>query len=119
MEEFIDGVQKAEDNALKGGRYFADVALEGTKSKANELTTKTEGVKAGETTEGTITKQIENVTSKVPSATFLSLAIGSVALSAMLRMFGRKDDAQFVGHWVPTILTLGLYNKLVKLEGSE
>ena len=78
-----------------------------------------EGVKAGETGEGAITKRIEEFTSKIPSATFLSLALASVGLSALLRMFDRKEDAQFVGHWVPTILTLGLYNKLVKLEGSE
>jgi hypothetical protein len=32
---------------------------------------------------------------------------------------GRKHDAQFVGHWVPTNLILGLYNKLVKQHGSD
>jgi hypothetical protein len=25
----------------------------------------------------------------------------------------------FVGHWVPTLLLLGVYNKLVKLHGSD
>jgi len=32
---------------------------------------------------------------------------------------GRKNLANFVGQWVPTILIVGLYNKLVKVEGSE
>ena len=77
------------------------------------------GVAAGESGEGSVTKQIENVTSKIPSATFLSLALASIGLSALLQVSGRKNDAQFVGQWVPTILTLGLYNKLVKLQGSE
>lgn len=69
--------------------------------------------------EGTLTKTIEHYTSQVPSGFYLSLAIGSIGLSAALHMMGRKQDSQFVGHWVPTILLLGLYNKLVKLHGSE
>lgn len=77
------------------------------------------GVGRHEHREGEITKQIEHFTSQVPSGTYLSLAIGSIGLSALLHIAGRKHDAQFVGQWVPTILLLGLYNKLVKIEGSE
>ncbi len=69
--------------------------------------------------EGTITKAIEHYTSKVPSGAYLSLAVGAIGLSAALHLAGRKSDSQFVGHWVPTILLLGLYNKLVKVQGSE
>ena len=69
--------------------------------------------------EGELTKAIEHYTSKVPSGTYLSLAAGSLGLSLALRVFGQKHAANFVGQWVPTILILGLYNKLVKLEGSE
>jgi hypothetical protein len=32
---------------------------------------------------------------------------------------GQRNVANFVGQWAPTILIMGLYNKLVKLEGSE
>jgi hypothetical protein len=69
--------------------------------------------------EGTLTKTIEHYTSQVPSGVYLSLAIGSIGLSALLRLAGRKDDSVFVGQWVPTILLLGVYNKIVKLHGSE
>ena len=69
--------------------------------------------------EGEVTKAIEHYTSQVPSGTYLSLAVGSIGLSVTLRLLGQKEAANFVGHWVPTILILGLYNKLVKLEGSE
>ena len=69
--------------------------------------------------EGEITKAIEYYTSQVPSGAYLSLAVGSIGLSLSLRLLGQKHAAEFVGHWVPTILLLGLYNKLVKLEGSE
>jgi hypothetical protein len=80
-----------------------------------------EGMKVAphEHEEGTLTKTIEHYTSQVPSGVYLSLAIGSVGLSALLRLAGRRDDAHFVAHWVPTILLLGLYNKIVKLHGSE
>ena len=77
------------------------------------------GVAPREPGEGEITKRIEQYTSQVPSGTYLSLAVGAIGLSALLHLAGRKHDSQFVGHWVPTILLLGLYNKLVKLEGSE
>ena len=57
--------------------------------------------------------------SQVPSGTYLSLAVGSIGLSLALRLMGQKHAATFVGQWVPTILILGLYNKVVKVEGSE
>ena len=58
-------------------------------------------------------------TIQVPSGTYLSLAIGSIGLSLALQLTGRKHAATFVGQWVPTILLLGLYNKLVKVAGSD
>jgi hypothetical protein len=69
--------------------------------------------------EGTLTKTIEHYTSQVPSGVYLSAAIASIGLAAVLHLAGRKQDSQFVGHWVPTILLLGVYNKLVKLHGSD
>jgi hypothetical protein len=69
--------------------------------------------------EGRVAKAIEQQTSKLPSDLFLWAAGGSMAASLMLKMAGRDHDAQFVGQWAPTLLILGLYNKLVKLAGSE
>ncbi len=77
------------------------------------------GVTAHEHREGTLTRVIEEYTSAVPSGVYLSLALGSIGLSALLKLSGRDRGAQFVGHWVPTILILGLYNKLVKVQGSD
>ena len=71
----------------------------------------------GDHAEGTVTQMIEEQTSKVPSATYLSLGIGAMVLSWLLLAGGRKNLANFVGQWVPTILIVGLYNKLVKVEG--
>jgi len=70
--------------------------------------------------EGQLTQKIEQQTGKVPSVGFLSLAIGSMVLSAGLEIFSRKKEyGNFVGLWAPTFMLLGIYNKLVKLEGSD
>jgi len=69
--------------------------------------------------EGATTRAIEEFTSRVPSGTYLSVALGAIGLSAAMHVMGRKDDAQFVGQWVPTILLLGIYNKMVKQHGSD
>jgi hypothetical protein len=70
-------------------------------------------------TEGPMTRAIENQTAKLPSDTFLWLSVGSIAGSLVLKMMGRRHDALFVGQWAPTFLILGLYNKLVKIAGSD
>jgi hypothetical protein len=77
------------------------------------------GVAPREHEEGSLTKTIEHYTSQVPSGVYLSLALGSIGLAAILHLTGKKTDSQFVGHWVPTILLLGVYNKMVKLHGSD
>jgi len=42
-----------------------------------------------------------------------------MALSLMMMMSGRKEAANFIGQWAPTLLIIGLYNKLVKVQGSD
>ena len=88
-------------------------------SLSNTLSAASRGVAPHEHEEGKITKAIEHYTSQVPSGTYLSLAVGSLGLSLALRLFGKKHAATFIGQWVPTILILGLYNKVVKVEGSD
>ncbi len=74
----------------------------------------------GQPTEGELTKKIEKVTAKIPSVGYLGLAIGSMALSIGFALTKeRKDIANFVGLWVPSFLLLGIYNKIVKTEGSD
>jgi hypothetical protein len=72
-----------------------------------------------EHTEGPVARAIEQQTAKLPSDTFLWMAGGSIAASMTLKLMGRHHDALFVGQWAPTFLILGLYNKLVKLAGSD
>lgn len=69
--------------------------------------------------EGPVAKAIENQTSKLPSDLFLWAAVGSMAASATLKCLGRKHSALFVGQWAAPFLLLGIYNKIVKVEGSD
>lgn len=69
--------------------------------------------------EGKVAKAIEKQTAKLPSDLFLWLGIGSMALSAAFQIAGHKKVSNFIGHWPVNFLVLGLYNKLVKLEGSD
>jgi hypothetical protein len=77
------------------------------------------GVRPGEHEEGTIAKMIEEQTSKLPSDIFLWAAGGSIAGSLIFHLSGDHKNATFVGQWAPTFLILGLYNKLVKVAGSD
>jgi hypothetical protein len=70
-------------------------------------------------TEGTVARTIEDQTARLPSDTFLWAAGASIAASAALQLMGNKQASVFVGQWAPTLLILGLYNKLVKQLGSD
>jgi hypothetical protein len=69
--------------------------------------------------EGSVAKMIEQQTAKLPSDVFLWAAGASILGSLALKAMGDDKNSQFVGQWAPTFLILGLYNKLVKLHGSE
>ncbi len=69
--------------------------------------------------EGKVARTIEEQTAKIPSDVFLWAALGSMAVSLTLQITGAKKESLFVGQWAAPFLLLGLYNKLVKLEGHD
>ena len=69
--------------------------------------------------EGAVARSIEQQTAQLPSDTFLWAALGSIGASLTLQVLGKREVGNFVGQWVPTILLFGVYNKLVKLHGSD
>jgi hypothetical protein len=69
--------------------------------------------------EGEVARTIEQQTAKMPSDWFLWAAIGSIATSLAFQMANRKETSNFIGQWAPTLLILGLYNKIVKVAGSD
>ena len=70
-------------------------------------------------TEGKVAKGIEKQTAKIPSDVFLWSALGAMAVLAGLKIAGNDKTALFVGQWAAPFLLLGVYNKIVKVEGSD
>lgn len=69
--------------------------------------------------EGVVAKNIEAVTSKVPSDVYLWTAIGAMSASLCLKLMRKSHAALFVGQWVSPFLLMGIYNKIVKTEGHD
>lgn len=90
-----------------------DMNTENIREKASKKMSDLEG------REGKVTKGLERVTSVLPSSAWLLAAGASIIGSLTLKFMGRDTTANFVGQWAPTFLIIGLYNKLVKVEGSE
>jgi hypothetical protein len=69
--------------------------------------------------EGPVARTIEEQTAKIPSDVYLWAALGSMAISLTLKCLGKNHTALFVGQWAAPFLLLGVYNKIVKVEGHD
>lgn len=69
--------------------------------------------------EGSVAKSIEEQTAKVPSDVYLWAAGGAIAASAVLQLLRRPKASLFLGQWVAPFMLLGVYNKIVKVGGSD
>lgn len=69
--------------------------------------------------EGSLTRLIEQQTAKMPSDLFLFAALASMAASLAFEIVGNERMSRFVGMWAPTLLVMGVYNKLVKSLGPR
>ena len=54
------------------------------------------------------------VTDRVPEEAWYWLALGSIGVSAWLKLTKKDDWALFVGQWPPTFLLFGLYHRLLR-----
>jgi hypothetical protein len=69
--------------------------------------------------EDQFTKTIEEYTAALPSSAYLGVAIAAMGVSLMFQLTGQGKWGNFIAQWVPTWLIIGLYNKMVKLEGHD
>ena len=76
-------------------------------------------VAKGEAQEDQITASIEKFTAQVPSSVYLALSLGSMAASLAFQAAKKHHEALFIGQWAAPFLILGIYNKLVKIHGSD
>ena len=70
-------------------------------------------------TEGVVARSIEQETAKLPSDTFLWAAFSAMAVALVLQVSGKKEESLFIGQWAAPFLLFGVYNKLVKVAGSD
>ena len=77
------------------------------------------GVEPVRHSEGRLARALEDQTARLPSETFLWAAGACIAGALALQLMKRRETSLFVGQWAPTLLILGLYNKLVKVAGSD
>jgi hypothetical protein len=69
--------------------------------------------------EGKVAKEIEDKTAQIPSDVYLWTAMGCMGVSLTLKLMKQNNLALFIGQWASPILIMGMYNKIVKTEGSE
>jgi len=69
--------------------------------------------------EGAVARSIEQQTAKLPSDVFLWAAVGAMVASATLHIAGKRHLGLFFGQWPAPFLLFGVYNKLVKQQGSD
>ncbi len=77
------------------------------------------GTDAREHSEGVVARTIEDQTAKLPSDVFLWAAGGAIIGALTLKTMGKDHESLFVGQWVAPFLLLGVYNKIVKVAGSD
>lgn len=61
-----------------------------------------------------VQKDYFNVTDSVPEEAWYWLALGSIGISAFMKLKGKDHWALFVGQWPPTFLLLGLFHRVLK-----
>lgn len=59
-------------------------------------------------------QQFFRVTDNIPEETWYWLALGSIGLSAILKISKKDNMAIFVGQWPPTFILFGLYHRLIR-----
>jgi len=76
-------------------------------------------VRRGEIREDQVTSFLEKQSAQAPSSFWLAASVGSIIASLAFKTAGKDHAALFVGQWAAPFLLIGIYNKMVKLHGSD
>lgn len=69
--------------------------------------------------EDRLTRTIEQQAAKIPSEIFLFLSLGAMVFSLAMELANNRRWSRFVGMWPGPLLTMGIYNKMVKTFGAR
>lgn len=61
---------------------------------------------------------VEAQVRRVPPSLLVGLALGSMAVSAAFAMAGKLKVANFIGQWVPSLLILATFDRLMQAEAG-
>jgi hypothetical protein len=73
----------------------------------------TESIDVREPTARGLQRSFFRITDNIPEESWYWMALGSIGLSAGLRLAGREHWSLFVGQWPPTFILFGLYHRLI------
>jgi hypothetical protein len=59
---------------------------------------------------------VETQVRRVPPSLLVGLALGSMGLSAAFAVAGKLKVANFIGQWVPSLLILATFDRLLQAE---
>jgi hypothetical protein len=59
---------------------------------------------------------VEDQVRRVPPSLLVGLAFGSMAVSAAFAVAGKLKVANFIGQWVPSLLILATFDRLMQAE---
>ncbi len=61
---------------------------------------------------------VENQVRRVAPSLLVGLALGSMAVSAAFAVAGKLKVANFIGQWVPSLLILATFDRLMQTESG-
>ena len=61
---------------------------------------------------------VEAQVRRVPPSLLVGLALGSMAVSAAFAVAGKLKVANFIGQWVPSLLILATFDRLIQAEAG-
>ena len=59
---------------------------------------------------------VEEQVRRVPPSLLVGLALGAIAVSAAFAVAGKMKVANFIGQWVPSLLILATFDRLMQAE---
>lgn len=88
-------------------------------SRASEVVYRSAPVFRAEHGENRVTRMVEQQAAKMPSVAFLGAALLAMTVSLAFEIIGKRRQSRFVGMWPGPLLTMGVYNKMVKIFGAR
>jgi len=63
-------------------------------------------------------RMVESQVRRVPPSVLVGLALGSMVVSAGFAVAGKLKVANFIGQWVPSLLILATFDRLMQAEAG-